>query len=103
MAVEAQDASAADEPATKSHPSDATMHHAHKGHGFWAMTLGSVGVVFGDIGTRPREALRHSRSGGTTELAVLGVVSLVLWALTLIVTVKYVVFLMRADNKGEGG
>jgi KUP system potassium uptake protein len=107
MAVEAQDASAADEPATKSHPSDATMHHAHKGHGFWAMTLGSVGVVFGDIGTSPlyamREALRHARSGGTTELAVLGVVSLVLWALTLIVTVKYVIFLMRADNKGEGG
>jgi len=107
MAVEAQDASAADEPATKSHPSDATMHHAHKGHGFWALTLGSVGVVFGDIGTSPlyamREALRHARSGGTTELAVLGVVSLVLWALTLIVTVKYVIFLMRADNKGEGG
>ena len=79
----------------------------HGGHGFWALALGSIGVVFGDIGTSPlyamREALAHSKSGGTTELAVLGVVSLVIWALTLIVTVKYVVLLMRADNKGEGG
>jgi KUP system potassium uptake protein len=81
-------------------------HHAPKDK-FWALALGSVGVVFGDIGTSPlyamREALHHSRSGGTAELAVLGVVSLITWALILIVTVKYVVFLMRADNKGEGG
>ncbi len=63
--------------------------------------------MFGDIGTSPlyamREALRHSRNSAASELAVLGVVSLVLWALTLIVTVKYVIVLMRADNKGEGG
>ena len=82
------------------------------GHGplskaaFFGLALGSVGVVFGDIGTSPlyamREALHHTR-GGASELAVLGVVSLVFWALVLIVTVKYVVFLMRADNKGEGG
>ncbi len=82
-------------------------HSGHKKEGFWALALGSVGVVFGDIGTSPlyamREALAHSRSGGTAELAVLGVVSLVTWALILIVTIKYVVFLMRADNKGEGG
>ena len=74
---------------------------------FWALALGSMGVVFGDIGTSPlyamREALRHTRPGETTELAVLGVVSLITWALILIVTIKYVVFLMRADNKGEGG
>jgi KUP system potassium uptake protein len=74
---------------------------------FVALALGAMGVVFGDIGTSPlyamREALAHSRSGGTAELAVLGVVSLVTWALILIVTVKYVIFLMRADNKGEGG
>jgi len=80
--------------------------HGHK-EGFWALALGSVGVVFGDIGTSPlyamREALAHSKAGGASELAVLGVVSLVTWALILIVTVKYVVFLMRADNKGEGG
>jgi KUP system potassium uptake protein len=75
--------------------------------GFWALALGSVGVVFGDIGTSPlyamREALHHTRAGIGPEVAVLGVVSLVAWALILIVTVKYVVFLMRADNKGEGG
>jgi KUP system potassium uptake protein len=78
---------------------------AHK-DSFWALTLGSVGVVFGDIGTSPlyamREALAHTR-GGATEMAVLGVVSLVFWALILVVTVKYVTFIMRADNKGEGG
>ncbi len=74
---------------------------------FWGLALGSVGVVFGDIGTSPlyamREALAHSRGGGGHEAAVLGVISLVIWALTLIVTVKYVTFLMRADNRGEGG
>jgi KUP system potassium uptake protein len=74
---------------------------------FWALALGSVGVVFGDIGTSPlyamREALAHARPEGSTELAVLGVISLIVWALILIVTVKYVFFLMRADNKGEGG
>ncbi|WP_436008816.1 potassium transporter Kup [Phenylobacterium sp. LjRoot219] len=74
---------------------------------FWALALGSMGVVFGDIGTSPlyamREALHHTRASISPELAVLGVVSLVTWALILIVTVKYVVFLMRADNKGEGG
>ncbi|MFN5617906.1 MAG: potassium transporter Kup [Brevundimonas sp.] len=71
------------------------------------LAFASIGVVFGDIGTSPlyamREALAHSRAGGTAELAVLGVVSLVFWALILVVTIKYVTFLMRADNKGEGG
>ncbi len=84
-----------------------SLHSPHKTEGFAALALGAIGVVFGDIGTSPlyamREALHHSRSGGASELAVLGVVSLVIWALLLIVTVKYVVFLMRADNKGEGG
>jgi KUP system potassium uptake protein len=78
-------------------------HHPEK---FWVLTLGSIGVVFGDIGTSPlyslREALAHVR-GGASEAAVLGVVSLVFWALILVVTLKYVVFVMRADNKGEGG
>ena len=74
---------------------------------FWALMLGSVGVVFGDIGTSPlyamRVALGHARHGAPHELAVLGVISLALWALVLVVTIKYVVFLMRADNRGEGG
>ncbi|WP_293904370.1 potassium transporter Kup [Phenylobacterium sp.] len=86
--------------------SEDTPQSAHK-EGFWALSLGSIGVVFGDIGTSPiyamREALSHSHGAGGGELAVLGVVSLITWALILIVTVKYVVFLMRADNKGEGG
>jgi KUP system potassium uptake protein len=81
--------------------------HDLKGHSFLALALGAVGVVFGDIGTSPlyamREALAHSRSTTATEHAVLGVVSLVLWTLTLFVTIKYVIFFMRADNKGEGG
>ncbi|WP_333587679.1 potassium transporter Kup [Phenylobacterium sp.] len=89
--------------------SAAEPHHdaGHKKEGFWALALGSVGVVFGDIGTSPlyamREALAHSRGGGADELAVFGVVSLVTWALILIVTLKYVIFLLQADNKGEGG
>jgi len=75
--------------------------------GFAALTLGALGVVFGDIGTSPlyalREALAHSRPVGPPHIAVLGVVSLILWTLTLIVTIKYITVLMRADNKGEGG
>jgi len=81
--------------------------HPPKGHGFGGLALGALGVVFGDIGTSPlyamREALHHARTTGQIELSVLGVVSLVFWAMTLIVTIKYVIFLMRADNKGEGG
>src|SRR5918994_2539838 len=72
------------------------------------LMLGALGVVYGDIGTSPiyafREAL-HASSGGAmvTRTDVLGVLSLIVWALTLIVTIKYVVFVLRADNKGEGG
>ena len=82
-------------------------HRSAHSESFFALALGSMGVVFGDIGTSPlyamREALRHTRATISPETAVLGVVSLVTWALILIVTIKYVVFLMRADNKGEGG
>ncbi|MDB5543400.1 MAG: potassium transporter [Hyphomicrobiales bacterium] len=73
----------------------------------WTLTLGSIGVVYGDIGTSPlyalRESLAHTHGVGTPEGNVLGVVSLLIWALFLIVTIKYVAFLMRADNRGEGG
>src|SRR6185437_7615238 len=78
---------------------DETLHSPHS-ESFFALALGSMGVVFGDIGTSPlyamREALHHTRSTVDPQLAVLGVVSLVIWALILIVTIKYVVFLMRA-------
>jgi KUP system potassium uptake protein len=72
-----------------------------------ALAVGALGVVFGDIGTSPlyamREALAHSRADVSAELSVLGVVSLITWALILVVTLKYVALIMRADNKGEGG
>jgi KUP system potassium uptake protein len=107
MTVQTSDASASQDGAVCAPAEPAPDSHGHKGQGFMALALGSIGVVFGDIGTSPlyamREALAHSRSGGTTELAILGVVSLVFWALILVVTVKYVIFLMRLDNKGEGG
>ncbi len=94
------------DPANPAQVADESHHSGHS-NSFAALALGAIGVVFGDIGTSPlyamREALHHSKSGGASELAVLGVVSLMIWALILIVTVKYVFFLMRADNKGEGG
>src|SRR5690349_10374408 len=81
---------------------------AHSTAGFAALTLGSIGVVYGDIGTSPLYALREavvaaSAGGMVTPEAVLGVLSLILWSLITVVTLKYVVFLMRADNHGEGG
>ncbi|MCA0046598.1 potassium transporter Kup [Mesorhizobium sp. B283B1A] len=70
------------------------------------LMLGALGVVYGDIGTSPiyafREAL-HASPGIDTRVHVLGVLSLIVWALTIIVTIKYVAFVLRADNKGEGG
>jgi KUP system potassium uptake protein len=76
--------------------------------GFWALTLGSIGVVFGDIGTSPlyafREAVADAAHGApVTRVMVLGVLSLILWALLIVVTSKYVLLLLRADNNGEGG
>ncbi len=72
------------------------------------LAFASLGVVFGDIGTSPLYAMREAlhpvvAEGGNLHDAVLGVASLLIWALILIVTLKYVVFLMRADNRGEGG
>ncbi|EKS42876.1 potassium transporter Kup [Afipia clevelandensis] len=76
--------------------------------GFWALTIGSIGVVFGDIGTSPLYAFReavHNASGGgpVSREIVLGVLSLILWSLIVVVTIKYVLLLLRADNNGEGG
>jgi KUP system potassium uptake protein len=76
---------------------------------FWALTIGSVGVVYGDIGTSPLYALREAvtaavgKDGAITREPVLGVLSLILWALIVVVTLKYVLILLRADNRGEGG
>src|SRR6478736_4856314 len=69
--------------------------------------LGSIGVVYGDIGTSPlyafREALRPVSHDGVTDVEIIGLISLMIWTLTIIVTIKYVLFLLRADNQGEGG
>ena len=93
---------------TSSNLTDTPSATASHGHGrFWTLALGSIGVVFGDIGTSPlyafREALGQAAKDGLERSEVIGVVSLALWALILVVTVKYVLFLMRADNRGEGG
>jgi len=83
-------------------------HDGHTKAGFASLLVGSVGVVYGDIGTSPlyafREALAPSRTDGILLAEeVIGTVSLILWALFLIVTVKYVIILLRMDNNGEGG
>ncbi|WP_293861322.1 potassium transporter Kup [uncultured Alsobacter sp.] len=82
--------------------------HASAGAGLSTLTLGCIGVVYGDIGTSPLYALKESlgaaAGGGTvTEPMVLGVISLVLWTLIVVVTLKYVLLIMSMDNDGEGG
>jgi KUP system potassium uptake protein len=80
----------------------------HDSKNFWALALGSAGVVFGDIGTSPLYAFKEAitaatQRGLTAAEATLGVLSLIFWSMTLVVTMKYVLLLLRADNKGEGG
>ena len=84
------------------------MRPGHAKAGMAALTFGALGVVFGDIGTSPLYALQtvfthDNHAVPTTDSAVYGVVSLVFWTITIIVSVKYVTFIMRADNEGEGG
>src|SRR5688572_9289971 len=71
-----------------------------------AATLGALGVVYGDIGTSPLYALREATAiaGGATDVsAILGVLSLIFWSLLVVITLKYVVVILRMDNEGEGG
>ena len=103
-------ASATSDPSTKQAPLLASSEHDSKAS-LWTLTLGSIGVVYGDIGTSPLYALKeslHAATAGTghhslTREMVLGVVSLILWTLIVIVTIKYVLIVLRADNNGEGG
>jgi KUP system potassium uptake protein len=98
---------------------NATAHHSsaakltaqpvsHRSSEFIALTLGGIGVVYGDIGTSPLYAFREAaiaaaHNAPLTRGIVLGVLSLILWALIVVVTLKYVLILLRADNNGGGG
>ena len=97
----------AKDPPPVSPPRAAGEAYGRSGDSFWVLALGSIGVVFGDIGTSPLYALQTAlgqfKQSGLAARDVIGVVSLIIWALLIIVTAKYVVFLMQADNKGEGG
>src|SRR6201747_3056498 len=84
------------------------MTHAHeRKQPLPALALAAIGVVFGDIGTSPLYALKEafSKSHGIqlSEASILGVISLLFWAIMIVVSIKYVLFVMRADNNGEGG
>jgi KUP system potassium uptake protein len=92
--------------ASAAHGADGEV--AHPRSHFWKLTIGCVGVVYGDIGTSPlyavREAITAAADGGViTGEIVMGVLSLIIWSLIIVVTAKYVFILLRADNKGEGG
>src|SRR5262245_6029 len=84
-----------------------TEHKQQDSSRLWALTLTALGVVFGDIGTSPLYALRecfseHYKIPVTTD-NVLGILSLIIWSLIFTVSIKYILFVLRADNKGEGG
>ena len=101
LAAAAADASPAPDTAGADH------HEGHEAQGLVPLAVGAIGVVFGDIGTSPLYSLKESFIGHH-RLAVdadhiFGVLSLMFWTMTLIVTVKYVFVILRADNKGEGG
>jgi KUP system potassium uptake protein len=88
-------------------PLGASAPHCHGPDGIIKLSLGAIGVVFGDIGTSPLYAFRETFAGHhpltVDAFHIMGVVSLMFWSMMLVVTVKYVSIIMRADNKGEGG
>ena len=89
-------------------PTPIPPHHGDAApQNLWKLVLGSVGVVYGDIGTSPlyalRESLHATSADGSSQGEVIGVVSILLWTLIIIVSIKYVMLVMRADNRGEGG
>ena len=98
-----------DSPAAGALPDVRDLHagHGHHQAGLLKLTIGAVGIVFGDIGTSPLYAFRETFAGHhplpVDRLHVLGVLSLIFWSMMIVVTLKYVSILMRADNKGEGG
>jgi len=86
-------------------PQDTSHGHAHGP--LWKLAIGAIGIVFGDIGTSPIYAFRETFAGHhelrVDQLHIFGVLSLIFWSMMIIVTLKYVTIVMRADNKGEGG
>ena len=93
------------------HLAEGTDHGHAGGHGpkvgMGALALGALGIVYGDIGTSPlyafREAFEHQHLDAADPVNALGVVSIAFWALIIIISIKYLTFMMRADNHGEGG
>ncbi|MGR6328259.1 potassium transporter Kup [Sphingomonas sp. XXL09] len=100
-------------PVTASVPSAREGQHQHKTEqahgqdGMLKLALGAIGIVFGDIGTSPLYAFRETFNGhhklALDPLHIMGVLSLMFWSMMIVVTIKYVAIIMRADNKGEGG
>ncbi|TPK64491.1 potassium transporter Kup [Mesorhizobium sp. B2-4-19] len=93
---------------TEAEPVEQSSHPEIEQHSTKVLMLGALGVVYGDIGTSPiyafREALVASSHGNVAQRGdILGVLSLIIWSLTIIVTIKYIMFVLRADNRGEGG
>jgi KUP system potassium uptake protein len=90
-------------------PPAPTSHHSDepKGKYLWVLALGALGVVYGDIGTSPlyafRESFHHEHGIAVSPDNVLGILSLIFWSLIIIISIKYIFFVMRADNHGEGG
>ena len=89
-------------------PAEGAHLDAHgRAQGMWKLAIGAIGVVFGDIGTSPLYAFREAFAGhhplALDTAHIMGVISLMFWSMIMIVTIKYVTIIMRADNKGEGG
>ena len=86
---------------------DAPHHHGHGSDGLLKLAVGAIGIVFGDIGTSPLYAFRETFAGhhplALDAVHIMGVISLMFWSMMIVVTLKYVAIIMRADNKGEGG
>src|SRR5437870_6970049 len=86
-------------------PQDPAHGHAHGP--LYKLVIGAIGIVYGDIGTSPIYAFRETFAGHHTlvpdSLHIYGVLSLIFWSMLIIVALKYVTIIMRADNKGEGG
>jgi KUP system potassium uptake protein len=94
-------------PLSETRVTEVVHRSPHGGWGLVGLALGALGVVYGDIGTSPLYALKECFNGPhgvpPTHENVLGIVSLVFWSMTFVVTFKYLTFVMRADNRGEGG